>query len=587
MDNKKTLRKGRSARRSFITEMMSPNVRIAALLVVAIVMLGAVASVSVINGSKKSAKAEASLIAANAGKVDTATAANDTNDADGRVDAPMRETEASEAVTQIENTPVKAAAPSDSTEELSTDVAKSDDTDSKEVQVMTIPFTGVIKYDDDNELVADIQDRYMQLNYMDPDDTTTHFGPITRDATAAFQRRNGLEVTGKVDAETYKVLMSKDALVYMMSLGDDGDDVSAIQDRLYEMGYMDIKPTGYFGETTEAAVKAFQKNNDLLVDGKVGTETKEMLYNPDAMANVWSMGDSSDTLIPYQKKLIALGYLSTEADGEYGSATKSAVKRFQDRNGISVDGYLGPKTRDILMSKDAIANAYTIGDDNSAVEKIQKRLYALGYVKKSSITGYFGSATEYAVKAFQKRNGLTADGRVGTKTLKAINDSDAKKAPSDYKFYGSGSSSSSGSSSGSGSSGSSGSGSNYTAPEGASVSALISAARSRLGCRYVTGGKGPEKFDCSGLVYWCLNRAGVKQSYLTSYGWRSVSKYQRISKIDNLRAGDIIVFYGHVGIIVSSDEMIDASSSKGKVVRRSFKGSWSRRNFICGYRIFD
>ena len=577
MENKKSLRKGRTARHTLLTEMMSPNVRIAALLVVAIVLLGAVAAVSVISGASRNANAQENLAQA---VKNNAASANDTEEKAGKVDMPVRDSNATPTVADIEETAPVKAAPSDTTETelLVNDVAESDVTENlaqtNETEIAVLPFTGVIKYGDDNEIIASIQDRFMQLNYMDSDDTTTHFGPITRDATMAFQRRNGLDVTGKIDGETYRVLMSEDALVYMMSLGDNGDDVSEIQDRLYEMGYMDIKPTGYFGESTEAAVKAFQKNNNLLVDGKVGTETKEMLYSEDAMPNVWSLGDSSDSLIPYQKRLIALGYLTTEADGEYGSSTKAAVKRFQDRNGISVDGYLGPKTRNILMSKDAVANAYVLGDDCSAVEKIQKRLYQLGYVKKSSITGYFGSATEYAVKAFQKRNGLSVDGRVGTKTLKAINDEDAKKAPSDYKFY---------SSSGSGS----GSGGDYTAPEGASASALIDAAKSRLGCRYVTGGKGPEKFDCSGLVYWCLNKAGVKQSYLTSYGWRSVSKYQRISKLDNLRAGDIIVFYGHVGIIVSSSEMIDASSSKGKVVRRSFHGSWCYRNFICGYRIFD
>ena len=464
------------------------------------------------------------------------------------------------------------------------DLTISDGTEVKKAESapISVPFDGVLKYGDDDKAIEKIQQRLMDLYYMDNDEVTDHFGPITRDAILRFQERNDIEVTGHINADTYKALMSEDAVIFALMLGDEGDDVYSVQDRLYEMGYLSTKPTGYFGENTEKAVKNFQKNNELSADGKVGVETKDLMFNGDAVPNIWGTGDSSETLIPYQERLIKLGYLSGEADGEYGSNTKSAVKRFQDRNGLTTDGYLGPKTIEILMSDEAVENAYAIGDDCYDVEKIQKRLYNYGYIRKSGITGYYGSATEYAVKAFQKRNDLTADGRVGRKTLKALNSDDAKKPSSSYEFYGEGGSGS-GSSSGSGS----GSGNSDVDTSGASVEKLVNAAKSRLGCKYVLGAKGPNQFDCSGLVYWCLNKAGIKQSYLTSYGWRSVTKYKRINDLDDLKAGDIIVFYGHVGIIVSDSDMIDASSSRGEVVRRSFHGSWSRRNFICGYRIFD
>ena len=121
---------------------------------------------------------------------------------------------------------------------------------------------------------------------------------------------------------------------------------------------------------------------------------------------------------------------------------------------------------------------------------------------------------------------------------------------------------------------------------GGSLDRFISAAKSKLGCRYVRGAKGPDKFDCSGFVYWCLKQAGVNQKYLTSSGWRSVSGYTKVSSIGSLRKGDIIVFKGHVGIAMGDGTMIDASSNNGKVVHRSCTGNWSRENFICGWRIF-
>lgn len=99
------------------------------------------------------------------------------------------------------------------------------------------------------------------------------------------------------------------------------------------------------------------------------------------------------------------------------------------------------------------------------------------------------------------------------------------------------------------------------------------------------GAKGPNTFDCSGFVYWCLNQVGVRQSYITSSGWRSVGRYTRISSFSNLRAGDIVVVSGHVGIVAGGGTVIDASSGNGKVVHRSLS-SWWAKNFIVGWRIF-
>ena len=207
----------------------------------------------------------------------------------------------------------------------------------------------------------------------------------------------------------------------------------------------------------------------------------------------------------------------------------------------------------------------------------------------SSSTGHFGSSTEEALKAFQTRNGLAADGKVGTGTRDVLLSANAKKAPAPEPVAPKNNSSSkknsgSTSSKNTSSNASSGGGVKVTV-SGANVSSLLSVARSRLGCPYVLGAKGPNRFDCSGFVYWCLNQIGVKQGYLTSAGWRS-AKYQRIEGMNNIQAGDIIVFNGHVGIAASGSTMIDASSSKNAIVERTFRSSYWDNKFICAYRIF-
>ncbi len=422
--------------------------------------------------------------------------------------------------------------------------------------------------------VAELQERLMDLGYMDPDEPTELFGPNTEEAVQLFQRTLGVETDGVVNQQIYDELMANSAPKYMVMEGISGTDVKELQKRLRELDYLDAA-TGYFGSDTTEAVREFQSRNNLDVDGKVGELTREALYSEDAIPHAISYGEKSDEVLAYQKRLYKLGYLTTEPDGTFGKDTVAAVKLFQQINGLIADGYIGPSTRELLMSSDAQANAMTIGLSGSTVERVQKRLKELGYLKK--VTGYYGSDTFSAVAAFQKLNGLSADGKVGRKTMTVLFSDGAVRNTGEAVSG----SSDSGSSSGSGSS----STPSYTS-SGGSVSAFISAAESRLGCKYVRGGKGPDTFDCSGLVYWCLRQAGVSQGYLTSSGWRSVSKYQKVSSLSSLQRGDVIVFRGHVAIAMGDGTMIDASSGNGKVVHRSCTGAWCQKYFICAWRIF-
>ena len=65
--------------------------------------------------------------------------------------------------------------------------------------------------------------------------------------------------------------------------------------------------------------------------------------------------------------------------------------------------------------------AATSGASGTYVERIQTRLYYLGYFSKaSSIDGSFGSTTVAAVKLFQAQHGLDDDGIAGQKTLEML-----------------------------------------------------------------------------------------------------------------------------------------------------------------------
>ena len=443
---------------------------------------------------------------------------------------------------------------------------------------------------DRSPVVAQIQERLMDLGYMDSDEPTEYYGSITERAVKTFQSHNGLSSDGICGSETYYLLFSDDAKKYVMQLGDSGDDVEGVQQRLYELGYVTTKSniTGTFGDLTQSAVEDFQSRNNLKSDGKVGYNTLEKLFSENPVSKCYSIGDKDDVIKQVQEKLKKLKYYSGSATGEYTKATATAVIKFQQNNDLVVDGTLGPSTKSAILSSHAQAYVMQIGESGSDVKKVQTRLAKLNYLRSANVTGYFGEKTAEAVMAFQERNKLHADGKVGTGTYNSLFSSSAKKA----KTVTPSATPSGGSASGGGSSGSSGGSSSPSSGKG--VEKLIEIAQSKKGCRYVSGAKGPNSFDCSGFVYYCLKESGVKISYMTSIGWRTTNRFTRIDSLSNCKRGDILVFSGssmaagHVGIYLGSGSMIDAGSSAGcvRITSTVLSGSYWPSHFLMAYRVF-
>ncbi len=118
-------------------------------------------------------------------------------------------------------------------------------------------------------------------------------------------------------------------------------------------------------------------------------------------------------------------------------------------------------------------------------------------------------------------------------------------------------------------------------------------AQNQLGDPYVLGDEGPDSFDCSGLVYYCLNKCGVKVSRRNAYTYSNNDNWKKIESVDDLKKGDLLFFksdssdkVNHTAIYIGGSKFIHASSSKGQVVQSSFSAYWYR-NFVCGRRVFD
>ena len=248
-----------------------------------------------------------------------------------------------------------------------------------------------------------------------------------------------------------------------------------------------------------------------------------------------------------------------------------------------------PATMEQIDSKNAVAYAMRLGMSGSKIRTAQQRLVKLGYLRSSQITGYYGETTVDAVKSFQKRNGLSQSGEINAKTQEKMNSDKAKaaqtasvkktptpkpgtkKTPTPKPTA-------------------------KTTPKPSGVEKFISIAETKVGCKYVRGAKGPNQFDCSGFVFWCMNQAGVKQSYMTSIMWRTCTKYKRINSMSSIKRGDVLVFKGssmatgHVGIYLGNGKMIDASSSRGQVRitdNNILNSKYWQSHFLMAYRIWD
>ena len=133
--------------------------------------------------------------------------------------------------------------------------------------------------------------------------------------------------------------------------GDQGSEVLDVQQRLAALGYA-LAPgelAGWFGPSTEAAIRAFQDLRHLRVDGLVGPDTWMQLVEAgfrfgDRTLYLHSPPFRGDDVRELQRKLNALGFDAGKEDGVHGQRTDLAVREFQRNVGEEPDGMVGLHT---------------------------------------------------------------------------------------------------------------------------------------------------------------------------------------------------------------------------------------------------
>ena len=318
-----------------------------------------------------------------------------------------------------------------------------------EATVGGTPYYKLFKRGSRGDGVYALTSRLSEMGY--PVSPTNYYSDSVAAAVRLFQSANGLSADGMAGKLTQEKLYSVSAIGYSESgqtyptlvRGDRGMALLyTLQQRLKDLGYYTIRVDGIFGSGTQRAVRWFQSVNGLSVTGKADNATQQLLYSAQAKAASGYSPESYDTLsrsnrykaavVPLQRRLKALGYLSGSADGYFGSNTYRAVRNFQSRNGLSVTGVADSGTQQLLYSSSArpasgssssgsgSSTGYRLlywGCKGDAVKRLQQALIDAGYKSYvRSADGIYGQWTYDAVRAYQRDVGLSVDGIAGKNT---------------------------------------------------------------------------------------------------------------------------------------------------------------------------
>ena len=136
-------------------------------------------------------------------------------------------------------------------------------------------------------------------------------------------------------------------------------EIRQLQQWLIDLEYLDDKADGKFGQNTQNAVKAFQKDRGLTADGIAWPETLELVEiyaneplveYPEGTLHRGIYGYTEE--IEYlQYQLFYAGYLGDDlsvVDGVFGQKTEAAVRQFQKEHNIDVTGIVCPNTQTAL-----------------------------------------------------------------------------------------------------------------------------------------------------------------------------------------------------------------------------------------------
>ena len=315
----------------------------------------------------------------------------------------------SEETTQAEETPRAIETPAVVEWSLpeTDDWSEPEEEDSGETIIMSIGAR--------NQGVTLLQQALIAQGYLSGE-ADGSFGNGTQEAVRAFQTAQGLEADGYVRLSTIKAL-EPDAAKRTIDLGDSGLLVYGIQKLLSLYGYYGASPDCAFGSGTKNAMRLYMErvademaqfvmdraeaerahyeslsqedqSSAIIID--VPIVTADTLSLSGAVDEDWldfliqssvpksetlRLDDRGQDVSRMQRRLKALGYMASSADGVFGQNTQLALKYFQRRNSLDENGVCDAHTQKRLFSDAAKASDMYVSPYKAKVSTTKNRVY--------------------------------------------------------------------------------------------------------------------------------------------------------------------------------------------------------------------
>jgi peptidoglycan hydrolase-like protein with peptidoglycan-binding domain len=329
---------------------------------------------------------------------------------------------------------------------------------------------GALSVGAQGDAVKALQNALMAFGVFVPGGADGVFGPATKTAVSNFQRWNGLAVTGEVDDATAAKLKlgsspaaspvaaanpaaAAGGAFVGMKIGARGDDVKVLQRALIAAG-ISVRggADGVFGPVTTAALTAYQQANGLPATGVVDADVVARLAltpaapaasptpapapapAPGASYVGLTVGATGDLVKDLQRALMQAGLaLRGGADGVFGNMTKATLMQFQQSQGRAQTGTVTDADAAALSLGTAAApqgvasqpGFAVFGERGDRVRALQQALLNAGISFAGGADGVFGAATAGAILAFQRREGLSATGKVDQATADRLGNAPA------------------------------------------------------------------------------------------------------------------------------------------------------------------
>lgn len=191
------------------------------------------------------------------------------------------------------------------------------------------------------------------------------------------------------------------------------EDVYSVADQLSmeQQGISEIFSIAIGMKTDNATIVTNETNEDQKTS-EIKTDDGNTL-----VITEYALGDTNDEILDYQRILYSLGFLVNQPSNQITEDVQTAIKTYQAMKGLDQSGKLDRSTIISLVAEDV---KFEKGDSGKVLQTYQQILVAQKYLAAESATGTYDDATVAAVKAFQKANGLTENGKIDASTMKAL-----------------------------------------------------------------------------------------------------------------------------------------------------------------------